>query len=303
MSLGSAPQIDWQAMEDRPFGGLEVGRTQSSRVWPSSLAASLDFHGALTPTLVASASRPSAVMMSPCTSRRGAARASRDRARCRRRRRRSSPVVDLERLHPDRLRERGDVVLRRPDVLPADLGDLAARDLGVERAPADAVAGLEHDDRMARLDERPGGGETGEARADHHHVGGLGAPLGGRKALGPSDRDERRASGGGADQLAAGDSLGHCGDPTPRVNRRDRAGTSPPERGSSASGGPPGRRAFLLSGDGFPARDASGRISNQTWVVPSCTPRGRRASRRGAGPSRRRRSRDGRARPGRSPEP
>ena len=70
MSLGSAPQIDWQADWKMPLptGVLRLASTQSWSVWPSSLAASLDFQGALTPTLAASPSSASAARMSPWTS-------------------------------------------------------------------------------------------------------------------------------------------------------------------------------------------------------------------------------------------
>ena len=48
---------------------------------------------------------------------------------------------------PSSPRQRGEPVLGRPDPLPARLHDLAGADLLVERAPADAVARLEHDAR------------------------------------------------------------------------------------------------------------------------------------------------------------
>ena len=46
--------------------------------------------------------------------------------------------------------QREHAVLGRPDPLAADLDDLAIADLGVDSAPADPVAGLEHDHRARR---------------------------------------------------------------------------------------------------------------------------------------------------------
>jgi hypothetical protein len=83
-----------------------------------------------------------------------------------------------------------------------------APDRPVERAPADAVARLEHDDLAVSGHQRAGGGEAGEAGADHAHVGLAGAPAhgGGRRR---AQREQRRAGGARSDELAAGESVVH----------------------------------------------------------------------------------------------
>ena len=54
---------------------------------------------------------------------------------------------------------------------------LAAADGFVQHAPADPVAGLEHEHGAVVVHELARGGQAGEAGADHHHVGATrGAP-------------------------------------------------------------------------------------------------------------------------------
>ena len=95
-----------------------------------------------------------------------------------------------------------------PDVLAAELRDAPGAEGGVQRAPADAVARLEHDDRPVGGHERPGGREAREPGADDAHIGASGAPPGGRCRRG-AQREERRAGGSGADELAAGECVVH----------------------------------------------------------------------------------------------
>ena len=79
----------------------------------------------------------------------------------------------------------------------------------VERAPADAVARLEHDDGAVGGDQRARGGEAREPGADDAHVGAPRAPARGGGAGVAAQGEERRACGPGADELAAGESVVH----------------------------------------------------------------------------------------------
>ena len=61
-------------------------------------------------------------------------------------------------------------VLGRPDPLPADLDDLAVPDVVVERAPADAVARLEHDRRRPAAPDGARRDQAGKPGADDDDV-------------------------------------------------------------------------------------------------------------------------------------
>jgi hypothetical protein len=108
-------------------------------------------------------------------------------------------------------RQGEDAVLRRADVLAADLRDVPAAERRVERAPADAVARLEHDDGAVGGDESAGGGQAGEPGADHAHVGPPRAPARGGGSGGGTQGEERRTGGSGPDELAASESVVHGG--------------------------------------------------------------------------------------------
>ena len=58
--------------------------------------------------------------------------------------------------------QRRDPVLSRADPLAADLNHLAIADRLVQQSPADALAGLEHQDRPACRRELPGGRQAGK---------------------------------------------------------------------------------------------------------------------------------------------
>ena len=75
-----------------------------------------------------------------------------------------------ERLDAELARERREPVLGRPDPLAARLDDLAAADLLVERAPADAVARLEHHHALAGAGQVARGDEAREPGADDDYV-------------------------------------------------------------------------------------------------------------------------------------
>ncbi|HUZ84103.1 MAG TPA: hypothetical protein VMU66_05375, partial [Gaiellales bacterium] len=115
--------------------------------------------------------------------------------------------VGLEGPDPKRTGASEDPVLSRPDPLPADLHDLAGAERVVERAPADAIACLEHHHGVPRGDQVGRRRQPREAGADHDHVGppsALGrAPLrdGGRRLR---EHGRGRAGGGARDRLAAG---------------------------------------------------------------------------------------------------
>ena len=82
-------------------------------------------------------------------------------------------LVAREGAHAELVGERQHAVLRRPDPLPAELDDRAVGERVVEDAPADAVAGLQHDDAAALLLEAAGGGQAGEAGPDDDDINGV----------------------------------------------------------------------------------------------------------------------------------
>src|SRR5204862_5607458 len=98
----------------------------------------------------------------------------------------------LERPQAELLDQPQDPVLRGPDPLAADLDDLAVPEIVVEGPPPDAVARLQHHERLPRLLQLPAGGQPGEPGADDDdvHLAGTGRGLGGR--------------GGTADRVAGG---------------------------------------------------------------------------------------------------
>ena len=63
------------------------------------------------------------------------------------------------------------MILGGADEGGAALGDLAAADRVVERPAAHPATRLQDDHRAPRLDQLQGGGEAGEAGADHDDVG------------------------------------------------------------------------------------------------------------------------------------
>ncbi len=93
----------------------------------------------------------------------------------------------------------------------ADLADVPAADRAVQRAPADAVARLEHDDAVPGGDERPGRGEPGEPGADDADVGASRASARGGGSGGGPKGEERGAGGTRSDELAASESVVHGG--------------------------------------------------------------------------------------------
>ena len=80
----------------------------------------------------------------------------------------------------------------------------------VERPPADAVAGLEHDNRVARPGELGRRGQAGEAGADDDDFGARGRPAAIGARLRAADVGERRGGGAGRpDQRLAARDAGH----------------------------------------------------------------------------------------------
>src|SRR5205823_8012986 len=61
-------------------------------------------------------------------------------------------------------------ILRRPEVLAANLGDLPVPERVVLRAAADSSIGLEDDHRLASLDQSPRRRETREPGADDRDI-------------------------------------------------------------------------------------------------------------------------------------
>jgi len=89
--------------------------------------------------------------------------------------------------------------------LAADLDHLAAAERLVEDPSAHPVAGLEHDDPLAGVDEAARGGEAREPRADHDDVDGPGCSRPGARRHGAGQRGGGGRSGGPADQRAPGE--------------------------------------------------------------------------------------------------
>ena len=95
-----------------------------------------------------------------------------------------------------------------PTNCAAELGDVPAPEVRVQRSPADAVAGFEHDDGAPGGYEPPRGGQAGKPGADDGDVGAArtAAPARGRGGGGVCVEREQRGAGGGApDELAAGE--------------------------------------------------------------------------------------------------
>ena len=87
-------------------------------------------------------------------------------------------VIGRERPHADGVGQRHDLILGRSDERRAALGHLTAAEVVVPGPPADSVARLEHDHRVAGARDLAGGGQAGEAGADHDHIGLVGFLLG-----------------------------------------------------------------------------------------------------------------------------
>ena len=95
------------------------------------------------------------------------------------------------------------MVLRGAGERRAALGHEAVAQPQVQRAPADAVAGLEHEHRTAGALDRPRGGQPREPRPDDDHVGPAGtAARGAGGGLG-GERGGRAGGQCAADQPAA----------------------------------------------------------------------------------------------------
>ncbi len=92
--------------------------------------------------------------------------------------------VGLERADAVRPRAGEDVVLTGADPLPADLDHLAVAERMVERPAADSVACLEHDHRVAGVDEIRGGAQAREPGSDNDHIGRPGGSSFGRRRCG-----------------------------------------------------------------------------------------------------------------------
>ena len=154
---------------------------------------------------------------------------------------------------PTAVGERRDARLRRADELAAELGDVPAAEVGVQRAAADAVARLEDDDGVPGGGEPARRGEPREPGADDRDVGAAraAARLAGRRGGGllGVDGEQRGAGGGGADQLAAGQvRLGHG---AAMYGKRLTPCRTPLQRGGDLAGAGHRRRAV-----GHGAQDA-----------------------------------------------
>jgi hypothetical protein len=98
----------------------------------------------------------------------------------------SSRVVGRECLDAQFGGERGKPVLGRADELGAELSDGAALEPVIADAAADPLAGLDHRDLEAGALQVTGGGESGEAGADHYGVYVEGRGGGGLHVYSPS---------------------------------------------------------------------------------------------------------------------
>jgi hypothetical protein len=122
-------------------------------------------------------------------------------------------VVLLERLHPELVGQRQDVVLGGPDEGATALDDRPALDVLVEQPATDPVARLHHENRPAGLPQRPCRDQAGQPASDHDHVDlrRQGAARGrGQGRLGPqlAGHRERSEGAGSAEQCAPADGGG-----------------------------------------------------------------------------------------------
>ena len=230
-----------------------------------------------------------------------------------------------ERRNADGLRERCDPVCVGPMNCAAELRDVPAAEVRVQRASADALARLEDHDGAPGGGELARRGEPREAGADDRDVGGArsAAGLAGRRGGGllGVDGEQRGAGGGGADQLAAGQvRLGHgaamygkrftpCRTPLQRGRDLTRGAD---RRGAGGDGAQdaPRRRPALVADHEERVQDQRRRraAGERARAAPSrsrrarARPRGRRAApggprrRRGGGRRRRAATRTGRTR-------
>ena len=150
----------------RPSGVAQCSTSHASAVWRSSASASAVLHGAASTTV--------------CELLHGgldAADVLEDIAGEPERRIREAQllsahledalavVVGGEEREAELLGQGAHPVLRRSDPLAAELHQRAVRERVVEDAPADAIASLEHDDRVARRLEIARGRQAGQAGA------------------------------------------------------------------------------------------------------------------------------------------
>ena len=82
-------------------------------------------------------------------------------------------AIGREALNAHFLPERDDAILSGARPLPADLQRRAVIEIVVLDAPAHAAAGLQHDDRLARLHELARGGQAGESSSDDRDINGF----------------------------------------------------------------------------------------------------------------------------------
>ena len=143
--------------------------------------------------------------------------------------------VGGERLDPELVEERADVVLRGPDELRPEVDRLAAHG-AVEHPPADAVTRLDDGDRVPGARDRPRGDEPRQPRADDDDVvlAVRAAPSLDRLALRPlrrtgraARRGERRRPRGTGDETTAADAglIAHACTitPAPAAVKRERS--------------------------------------------------------------------------------
>ena len=192
--------------------------------------------------------------------------------------------VGLERLDPVCARPGEDAILARPHPLAADLDHLAVADGVVERAPADAVAGLEDRHRASGAAQVGGRAQPRQPGADHHHVDPpRGAPARPREAAaalaasasgGCPGRRSRRPSRRLAAREAASPSRLHAARAV-----RGRPGTAGRRSGRSGHSGSgpvrrPARRRSAAGGRGSRRPPRARAPGTETWGPRSAGPRG-----------------------------
>ena len=273
-------------------------RIQSSSVMPVPLSASLAFHGARDAGLLGRR-----VELGGGQDRLlhvGVVGEARDggvqRAHAARDQDVGAAVVGREGLDSDRLRERQDAVLRGAGELAADLGDVPAAERAVSvRPPTRSRASRTTTERSAATRARAAA-RPGEPGADDADVGPPRAPAraGGQGRLRRARSAAPAAPAPTSWRRVRASSMAR--EPKARVQDRGAAGTSGCLRErSSAPEGP--------SLAGPPRCGVSGRSRTRRASSPRRRPSAWTASARGEGPSRRPRSRAGRARPARSRRP